>query len=144
MSTVADLLRARVGDHNVGYVFEGRTWTWDEVVRESSTRAAMLRDLLDPARPPHVGVLLENVPDYLFWIGAAALTGACVVGINPTRRGAELARDVRHTDCQIVVSDASGLALLEGLDIAVSADRIVDVDSDVVEIAQSVNTGFRL
>ena len=130
MSTVADLLRARVGDHNVGYVFEGRTWTWDEVVRESSTRAAMLRDLLDPERPPHVGVLLENVPDYLFWIGAAALTGACVVGINPTRRGAELARDVHHTDCQVVVSDASGLALLEDLDIGVSADRIVDVDSD--------------
>ena len=44
--------------------------------------------------PFHVGVLLENVPEYLFLLGGAALAGATVVGINPTRRGAELARDI--------------------------------------------------
>ena len=35
------------------------------------------------------------------WLGAAALIDAVIVGINPTRRGAELARDITHTDCQL-------------------------------------------
>ena len=42
------------------------------------------------------------------WLGAAALAGAVVVGINPTRRGTELAGDVRHTDCQLMVTDGIG------------------------------------
>ena len=132
MSTVGDLLRARVGDTAIGYRFEGRSWTWDEVVSESSARAAVLAETLDPSRPPHVGVLLENVPDYLFWIGGAALVGACIVGVNPTRRGAELARDVQHTDCQMIVTDRTGIDLFDGLDLGVPTDAILDIDTDDV------------
>jgi len=128
VSTVADLLRDRLGDEHAGYVFEGRTASWDEVVRESSRRAAYLREHLRPTAKPHVGVLLENTPDYLYWIGAAALTGSCIVGINPTRRGSELARDVRHTDCQMIVTDAAGRATFDGLDCGVPSDSFVDVD----------------
>ena len=54
----------------------------------------------DRRRRLHIGVLLGNVPEYLFWLGAAALAGAVVVGINPTRRGEALAGDVRRTDCR--------------------------------------------
>ena len=39
------------------------------------------------------------------WLGAAALAGATVVGINPTRRGAELARDITYTECQLIVTE---------------------------------------
>ncbi len=56
---------------------------------------AALFDALRVDGPPHVGVLLDNVPEFLFWIGGAALAGAVVVGINPTRRGAELGQ--RHS-----------------------------------------------
>lgn len=129
MSTVADLLRARADDPNIGYVFGERSWTWSEVVHESAVRAAVIEKHLDTDRPPHIGVLLENVPEYLFWIGGAAMVGACVVGINPTRRGAELERDVRHTDCQFVVSDAAGFALLDGLDLGIDPSRRFDIDS---------------
>ena len=38
-------------------------------------------------RLPHIGVLLPNGPEYLFWLNGAALAGAAIVGINPTRRG---------------------------------------------------------
>lgn len=129
MSTVADLLLARLGDDHPGYVFEDRTTSWDEVVRESVRRATFLRARLDPSRKPHVGVLLENTPEYLFWIGAAALTGACIVGINPTRRGSELARDVHHTDCQMIVTDSDGRATFAGLDCGVPPEAYVDVDA---------------
>lgn len=107
--TVGALLRARVGDAHPGYVFEDQTWSWDDVVRESAQRAAMITELLGrfgPADAPrHIGVLLDNVPEYLFWAGGAALAGATIVGINPTRRGDELARDIAHTRCRFVLTD---------------------------------------
>ncbi len=28
----------------------------------------------DPTAPPHIGVLLDNTPEYLFWLGAAAIS----------------------------------------------------------------------
>src|SRR5205085_12411136 len=85
--------------------------TWAEVVAECEARAATL----EPGQ--HIGVLLENVPEYAFWLGAAALAGAVVVGINPTRRGEELARDIRHTDCSVVITDMDSAPLLNGLDL---------------------------
>lgn len=69
-----------------------------------------------------MGVLLENVPEYLYWIGGAALAGATVVGVNPTRRGAELARDISHTQCQFVVTTTAEAALLGGTVPTVAVD----------------------
>ncbi len=102
-------------------------WTWAETVAASAARAALLPPSVS-SEPPHVGVLLGNEPEYLFWLGAAALAGAVVVGINPTRRGEALAGDVRRTDCRVLVTDADGAALLDGLDTGVPADRVLRVD----------------
>ena len=90
-------------------------------------RASILGSL-DIGEPPHLGVLLGNVPEYLFWLGAAAMAGAVVVGINPTRRGEALAGDVRRTDCSMVVTDADGAALLDGLDLGLAPERVLRVD----------------
>lgn len=106
-ATVAGLVRARADDDNVGLLYENASWTWREVAAEAATRAAWLRAELDPTRPPHVGVLLPNTPEYVFQLFGAALAGSCVVGLNATRRGAELARDIDHTACQFVVADAA-------------------------------------
>src|SRR5262249_8121378 len=59
----------------------------------------------DPARPFHVGLLLENRPEFVFAELAAGLCGAVVVGLNPTRRGEPLARDITHADCQLVFTE---------------------------------------
>ena len=128
-ATVAELLWARADDDHPGLLFGDQSWSWREVVAESARRAVLARELRRPG-PFHVGVLLENGPEYLFWLGGAALCGATVVGINPTRRGAELARDVRHTDCQLIVTDAAGRQTLAGLDTGVEDDRILVVDAD--------------
>jgi fatty-acyl-CoA synthase len=79
--------------------------------------------------PFHVGVLLDNVPEYVFLLGGAALAGATVVGINPTRRGAELAHDIRHTDCALVVTEAAHRPLLDGFDLGLGGDRVVTIES---------------
>ncbi|MHB8464778.1 MAG: AMP-binding protein [Acidimicrobiales bacterium] len=116
MPTVADLVVARAGDHRRGLVTEGATWTWDAVVAEALARAALFESLSDEG-PLHIGVLLENVPEYVFLLAGAALAGAVIVGINPTRRGAELERDIRHTDCRLVITERSQQGLLGGLDV---------------------------
>ena len=123
--TVAALLRRRASDDAPGLRFEESVWSWADVVRESAIRAALLVDRRRSG-PFHVGVLLDNVPDYLFWLGGAAISGATVVGINPTRRGAELERDIRHTDCQFIVTNQASTALLSGL--ATGVDEILVVD----------------
>jgi fatty-acyl-CoA synthase len=127
--TIADLLLDRLGDERPGLRTRERDWTWDEVVRESAVRASLARELRRDG-PFHIGVLLGNVPEYLFWLGGAALGGATLVGINPTRRGAGLEREVRHTDLQLVITDRTGLTLLDGLDIGVARDRFLLVDTE--------------
>lgn len=125
--TIADLLLARAGDNRPGLLTREREWTWDEVVRESTARAALARSLRTDG-PFHIGVLLDNVPDYVFWLGGAALSGATVVGINSTRRGTYLEQEVRHADCQLIVTDRAGGALLDGLDTGVPPERYLLVD----------------
>ncbi len=123
--TAAELVAARADDDGVGLRFDDRSWTWRQIVAEAERRARLLQSAAGAEGPFHVGVLLENVPEYLFLLCGAALAGATVVGVNPTRRGQELARDIRHTDCQLVITDGDLAPLLDGLDIG--AD-IVAVD----------------
>lgn len=126
--TIADALLARVGDDRPGLRAGDREWTWDTVVHESAARAEVLRRRRVEG-PFHVAILLDNVPEYVLWLGAAALAGATVVGVNPTRRGAYLEQEVRHAECQLLVTGQAGAELLAGLDIGVAADRRVRVDA---------------
>ncbi|EUA66405.1 putative fatty-acid--CoA ligase domain protein [Mycobacteroides abscessus subsp. bolletii 1513] len=81
---IAAMLLDRVGDSHPGLRTRDRDWTWDQVVDESAARGALARKLRADG-PFHIGVLLDNVPDFVFWLGGAALAGATIVGINPTR-----------------------------------------------------------
>jgi putative transposase len=92
--TIAVLILAWADDQHPGILFEGGTWTWAGVVSEARRRAAMLQAARIEG-PFHIGVLLENVPEYLFLLAGAGLAGATIVGINPTRRGQELAQAYR-------------------------------------------------
>jgi fatty-acyl-CoA synthase len=123
-ATIAGLLLARADDDNTALLFEDQRWSWRELVREAAARSAVMRELRPRGRPWHVGVLLENTPEYIFLIAAAALCGATVVGINPTRRGAGLAADIRGTDCAVIVTDSAYGELLDGIDHG--APRVLD------------------
>ncbi|MFF7470444.1 AMP-binding protein [Streptomyces sp. NPDC008092] len=116
-STVAEAVAARWGDHRPGMWFEEQVLTHHEVAAGAAARAALFADLLPAGAVPHVGVLLDNTPEFPLWLGAAALAGAAVAGVNPTRRGAELARDIRHTECPVLVTERAHLPLLAGLEL---------------------------
>ncbi|WP_068270141.1 long-chain-fatty-acid--CoA ligase [Aldersonia kunmingensis] len=135
-ATVTELL-LRLGDvHDRGLATVDATpdetgevaWSWAEHVQLSADRAALLDALLDGDGPRHFGVLLDNVPEFSFLLGAAALSGSVLVGLNSTRRGEALARDIRHADCRIVVTNTRNRELLDGLDLGDIA--VLDIDSD--------------
>jgi fatty-acyl-CoA synthase len=128
MPTIAELVRARAADEHPAILFEDQSWSYAEYVAACGERAALLDELRRPG-PFHVGVLLDNVPEFAMWLGAAAVAGAVVVGINPTRRGAELARDITHTECQLLVTEQRHAPLLDGIDTGVDAERVLDVES---------------
>ncbi len=123
--SIAELLLERAGESGVALLFDEQRWTWAELAHECAVRRSVLDGLVGAGG--HVGVLLENVPEYVFLLGAAALGGHVVVGINPTRRGDELARDIRHTGCSVVLTDASQAHLVEGLDLGAPV-HLVDSD----------------
>ncbi|MGE0216552.1 fatty-acid--CoA ligase FadD1 [Mycolicibacterium sp.] len=115
--TVQQLLRQRRDDDGVAVICDGQTWTWREHLGTATEQAAALIGVADPARPLHVGVLLGNTPDMLTAMAAAGLGGYVLCGINTTRRGAALARDIHRADCQILLTDDAHRDLLDGLDL---------------------------
>ncbi len=124
---IATMLLDRLGDQRLGLRTRETDWTWDEVVRESAARAELARSLRREG-PFHIGVLLDNVPDFVFWLGAAALSGATLAGLNPTWGNPQLAADIRYVDCQLIVTDAAGMARLRELDTGLPEDRFLLVD----------------
>ena len=129
MTTVAAMIAARADDDGSGVLdVGGGSWTWREAVVEGATRGAWRGRMRE--RFPHVGVLLPNGPEYLFWLNGAALAGAAIVGINPTRRGEALAADVRATDCSMIVTDDEGAGLLRGLDLGVDDDKVLVIGTE--------------
>ncbi|OKJ54850.1 acyl-CoA synthetase [Streptomyces sp. CB02009] len=128
--TVAELVRRKWGDHRIGLRDEHHALTHHQVAAGAAARAALLVDLMPPlpGGEPHLGILLDNTPEYPLWLSAAALAGAAVAGINPTRRGAELARDIRHTACRVLVTQRAHLPLLDGLPLP--GVRILVTDTD--------------
>lgn len=120
--SIASMLMSRVGDDHPGLRTRDRDWTWDQVVAESATRAHLATAKWHedfPDRPFHIGILLAGVPDFVFWLGGAALAGATVVGLNPTRGDQDLIADILHADCGLIITDTAGLDRLPDLDIGV-------------------------
>ncbi len=135
--TMDELVRRRAGDRRVAMWFEDRSWTWDEYLAETAARAALLARWLQPG-PPHVGVLLDNVADYVFWLTATAVSGTVLVGLNHTRSAAELALDAATTDVQIVVTEPRHRHLLDDPAFPVAPDRILDVEAPAYRLELTV------
>jgi fatty-acyl-CoA synthase len=129
MPTIDELIRRRQADQRPGLLFADRAWTHADVVAAQAQRAALLSSMRQPGSF-HVALLLDNVPEYVFWMGAAALAGAVLVGGNPTHRGDELARDLTHTECQLLVTSAEYRGLVDAHDLgpALGQARILVID----------------
>ncbi len=107
--------------------FGDRVWTHGEYVAEAVRWANLFLDHCVADRPRHVAVLLDNTPDYLFAFGGAALAGATIVGLNHTRQGEHLRRDIVHTDATLLVTEPRHLARVEPIlaDLPIDPEHIL-------------------
>jgi fatty-acyl-CoA synthase len=122
--TVTDLLEPLAEIDDRGVYFEDTFVSWRDHLRQAAAISATLRSRLDSARPPHVGVLLENTPFFSAMLVAAGMSGIVPVGLNPVRRGEALARDIRKADCQLVLADTNSAVALGDIEhIAVDSDE---------------------
>lgn len=128
MATVAEFFRARAHDDHPGLYHGDEHWTYREFIALCNQRAAWLLAHRRPG-PFHVGIMLDNVPEFAFWIGACAMAGATMVGINTTRRGADMERDINHTDCQVVITQDVWVGELDGLQLDCGHDRVLNTDT---------------
>ena len=128
LPTVRDLVLSRADDDSLAMLFEDEQHTYREFTAGCIARAHLLLDRRREG-PFHVGALLDNGPEYSMLLGGAAVAGAAVVGINPTRQGAELARDITHADCGMIITESRHRGLLDGLDLGAANGRVLDVDS---------------
>jgi fatty-acyl-CoA synthase len=125
--TIQQLLRTRVRDPAPAVKYGDRVWSWREHLADASAEAAALIGIADSQRPLHVGALLGNTPEMLTAMAAAALGGYVLCGINDTRRGAALAKDILRADCQILLTDPEHRPLLDGLDLP--GVHVIDVST---------------
>lgn len=126
--TVADLLAVRARDERPGLRAGADSWSWQEVVAACERRAAWLAAHA-PDDPPHVAVALDNVPEMIFLIGGAALSGHVVVALNTTRTADDLAGDATATDCGLLLYEPAHAAAAERVAAACGIPA-VDVTGD--------------
>ncbi len=133
METVRDLLIERGTEADTAgrrfLQFDGLELTYAEYYSEC-LRYAHLFLAHKKDGPFHVGVLMQNYPEFLFAFGGAALSGAVLVGVNYTFFGEALQRDINYTDCQLLLTEpqyvsvladvADGCACVQPRDILVS------------------------
>jgi fatty-acyl-CoA synthase len=126
--TLQQLLRERLDQDTAALKYGERVWTWRQHLADAAATAAALIGVADRDRPLHVGALLGNTPEMLAAMASAALGGYVLCGINDTRRGAALARDILRADCQILLTDPAHKELLHGVDLP--GVQVFDVSSE--------------
>ena len=138
---MADTVRAQLLRHAESDVpairYEDTSITWREYLAGAAKRAGAIEEVLRGvwthnthgigSGPRHVATLLENTPEMLYALAAGALGGYVTVGLNATRRGESLARDIRRSDCQVILTDSELKHLLDGLDLGQTT--VIDTDS---------------
>lgn len=137
--TVRDLLLRRADDPRPGLRFEDLTWSWADHVADASATAHALASLHAPDRPFHVGALLDNTPEMVALLSGAALGGFTLVGLNTTRRGEGLRRDVITADVEILVTEPRHRHLLDGLDL--TGVRVLETGSEEWRSLVAANRG---
>jgi fatty-acyl-CoA synthase len=141
----AALLRRNATDPSISgraaVRFEDRSFTHADFLAQS-VRWANLFLAQPPSTPDgvvHVGVLIDNVPEYLFALGGAALSRSVIVGLNHTRRDEHLWRDIEHTHIGLIVTERRHLPLLASLSDKLPPMLVVEDDLPDALAAQSTD-----
>lgn len=84
--------------------------TYEEYYKKSLEYGNMIHQLrvelgLQDAERFHVGVFMQNIPEFFYILGGCAFTNSTLVGINNAQVGEKLAFDINNIDIQILFID---------------------------------------
>jgi fatty-acyl-CoA synthase len=87
-----------------------RTITYAEYLKESLAYGCMLQEMktslgIGPGERFHVGVFMQNIPEFFFILGGCAFTNATLVGVNNAQVGEKLAFDINNIDMHVLFVD---------------------------------------
>lgn len=86
--------------------FEDERITFGEYLEQSIVYANLFLQMTKNKQGPfHIGVLMENYPEFLYAFGGCAMTGATLVGVNTAQRGSNISRDINYCDCQVLITE---------------------------------------
>ncbi len=128
MDNAGDIFLSRAGDTKPALFFENQWWSGNGLFAESACRANYLK-AYSGNDPVNVGLLMDNIPEHVFWIGACALAGATIAFLNSTRKGEDLARDVSHSECGFLVVESRYFDRLPPRLVQQLGDRLLVVDT---------------
>ena len=88
--------------------------TYEEFYRRSVQFANLFLQMKQDG-PFHVGLLMENYPEFIYSFGGCAFSGAVLVGVNYTQLGEQLARNVNHVECQLLLTEPKYIPAIQGV-----------------------------
>ena len=121
-SALTAMATSRIRRDRVFMVFEGRSYTYAEVLEQSRRYAALFSAVrrariaagkLARGEQLAIGACMENTPEFVFAVFGAALSGDVVFGINTGFRGETLIRVVEQASLGILLADRAALANIE-------------------------------
>jgi len=106
--------RARRTPERKALIFEGRTWTYAELMQDIDRLAGLLRKL-GVEKGTRVAFLGLNQPAFLIGMFATARLGGVFVPLNFRLTGPELSMIVNDCGAQTVIADEQHRALIDGI-----------------------------
>ncbi len=94
---------ARRWPDNTAVIFPGKRLSYTQLLHEAQRRAAAL-DATGVRAGEHVGILMPNSADFLYWMFGCALHGSAAVLINARYKSRELAYVTKHADLRCLVT----------------------------------------
>lgn len=87
-----------------------RDYTYEQLYRGSLEYGNMIRCMKKTrgkrdSERFHVGVFMQNRPEFFFILGGCAFTNSTLVGINSAQMGEKLAFDINNIDVDMLVAD---------------------------------------
>src|SRR5688572_5553871 len=116
MSNLADLIResARRTPEKAALLFQGQPLKYSELDREVDRAAAGLAALgIKPG--DRVGVLVHNVPHFVFAFYGILRAGAVMVPLNTMFTGEEIAKILSDADARAVIAAEPFVHTIDGL-----------------------------
>ena len=87
-----------------------KTFTYAEFYEQSLSYGNMISGMKQSLRVGendrfHVGVFMQNIPEFFFLLGGCAFTNATLVGVNNAQVGEKLAFDINNIDMHVLFVD---------------------------------------